>query len=212
MFQTGRSAQSPGSRSSTSSETSQPSERPQTLAYALCDSPTGLLAYMLDAIRPPLFGTSSGPPQSAGSSSVGSSPVMSRPPSVSRTNSWAQSGVQAIELPGLSTVWTPTAVINWSMVYWLPGPEVALRWLANSTALLPTLWQSYSNVPLGITHFRDAASPSTGTGQMPPQWTEAYHRVVMLRRREGRVRFPAWERPTEVVLDIRELAGIVGPL
>ena len=28
-------------------------ERPQTSAYALCDSPSGLLAHILDAIRPP---------------------------------------------------------------------------------------------------------------------------------------------------------------
>ena len=32
-------------------------ERPQTVAYALCDSPPGLLAYMLDAIRPPHLGS-----------------------------------------------------------------------------------------------------------------------------------------------------------
>lgn len=29
-------------------------ERPQTIAYALCDSPVGLLAYILDALRPRL--------------------------------------------------------------------------------------------------------------------------------------------------------------
>ena len=50
---------------------------------------------------------------------------------------------------------------------------------------------------------------STGSGQTPPEWAEAYHRVAMLRRREGKVRFAAWERPGEVVQDIRELADIV---
>jgi len=94
-------------------------------------------------------------------------------------------------------------------VHRLPGPEVALRWLANSAVLAPSLWLSHSNVPLGITHFAETAVPGTGTGQTPPQWAEAYHRVAILRRREGGVRFAAWERPMEVVMDIRELANVV---
>jgi len=96
------------------------------------------------------------------------------------------------------------------MIYWLPGPEVALRWLVNSAALTPPLWTMHSNVPLGITQFRELALPGTRSVQTPPQWAEAYHRVAMVRRREGRVRFPAWERPGEMVEDIRELAGILG--
>lgn len=180
----------------------QPSDRPQTVAYALCDSPPGLLAYMLDAICPPRFGR------------AGSSPLASRSPTSPQSIGTPRPGLsteesEAMELPGLSTVWTPTAIINWTMIYWLPGPEVALRWLVNSAGLVPSLWLSYSNVPLGITHFRDPVQPSTGTGQTPPQWAEAYHRIAMLTRREGRVRFPAWEMPAEVVIDIRELASIV---
>ncbi|KAK1087920.1 hypothetical protein LTR33_000805 [Friedmanniomyces endolithicus] len=188
--------------------------RPQTLAYALCDSPVGLLAYMLDLIQPPTFGATSrnlglAPP------SAGSSPVMSRSPTSPHSMGTpaynpSPEPPQSLELPGLSTVWTPTAIITWTMLYWLPGPEVALRWLANSTLVLPSLWLRHSNVPVGITHFRDSSVPSAGTGQTPPQWVEAYHRVAMLTRREGRVRFQAWERPAEVVMDIRELAGIVG--
>lgn len=110
----------------------------------------------------------------------------------------------------LQNPWTPTALINWAMIYWLPGPEVALRWLANSAPIAASLWLNYSSVPLGITHFRETVLPGTGTGQTPPQWAEAYHRVAMVRRREGRVRFAAWERPGEVVMDIREFAGILG--
>ncbi|KAK3698656.1 hypothetical protein LTR37_016885 [Vermiconidia calcicola] len=46
-----------------SSSTRIASKRPQTAAYALCDSPPGLLAYMLDSIQPPsvAFKTSSHP-------------------------------------------------------------------------------------------------------------------------------------------------------
>ncbi|KAK3117465.1 hypothetical protein LTR53_001152 [Teratosphaeriaceae sp. CCFEE 6253] len=214
LFGAGSSLRSPGlTPPPTPGEDTRPSDRPQTLAYALCDSPTGLLAYMLDAIRPPRFGSASRHPQGLSPFSAGSSPVMSRSPAspqaVGQPN-FSMGSPGSIELPGLSTVWTPTATINWTMIYWLPGPEVALRWLANSMAVLPSLWVSHSSVPLGITHFRDPISPSTGTGQTPPQWAEAYHRVAIVTRREGRVRFPAWERPAEVVMDIRELAGIIG--
>ncbi|KAK4897433.1 hypothetical protein LTR27_004953 [Elasticomyces elasticus] len=188
-------------------------DRPQTLAYGLCDSPPGLLAYMLDLIQPLTYGTTFPNLQRLGPSR---SPTMVRSPVTPQSGGTMSTGYQspavahAIELPGLSTVWTPTALISWTMIYWLPGPEVALRWLSNSAAVLPSLWSSHSNVPLGITYFRDSTVPSSGTGQTPPQWAEAYHRVAMLTRREGRVRFPAWERPAEVVLDIRELASIVG--
>lgn len=207
----------------------QPTDRPQTAAYALCDSPPGLLAYMLDQIQPAGFRASRSPqslaPSSASSSSGRPSPVLSRSPSSpagSVTTPGPAPGRSPQHQPGLSpqtspleltdirNPWTPTALITWTMIYWLPGPEVALRWLTNSAALAPSLWLSHSNVPLGITHFRDARSPSSGTGQTPPQWSVAYHRVAMLRRHEGRVRFPAWERPAEVVTDIRELAGILG--
>lgn len=192
----------------------QPTERPQTTAYALCDSPPGLLAYVLDAIRPPPLSRPSYSPQNLAPSSAGHSPVQSRSPtspqSVGTPAPARTRSPQTLELGDFDNPWTPTALINWTMVYWLPGPEVALRWLINSAAFLPSLWLSHSSVPLGITHFREPFAPGTGTGQTPPQWAEAYHRVAMVRRREGRVRFPAWERPAEVVMDIRELASILG--
>lgn len=191
-----------------------PFERPQTTAYALCDSPPGLLAYILDAIHPPTLSTAA---SRAGSPSSTRSPLLTRSPSSPLSAGTPAPGrspqhaiPHALELQGLSTIWTPTAIINWTMIYWLPGPEVALRWLVNSAALVPSLWLSHSNVPLGITHFRDPAMAGTGTGQTPPQWAEAYHRVAMVTRREGRVRHAAWERPAEVVTDIRELASLLG--
>ena len=95
-------------------------------------------------------------------------------------------------------------------LYQLPGPEVALRWLVNSSTMVPSLWTGCSNVPLGITHFREPIAPGLANSLVSPQWAEAYHRIAMVRRRNGRVRFPAWERPGEVVLDIREFAELLG--
>lgn len=199
---------------------SQPTfDRPQTTAYALCDSPSGLLAYILDAIRPP----PSSSPSSAAASPSGSpenlrAPYSARSPASPGYATPAPSrsphspGVgQSLELPDLSTPWTQTALINWAMLYWLPGPEVALRWLVNSANLIPSLWNGHSSIPLGISHFRE---PGMAAVQGPPQWAEAYHRIAMVRRRDGAVRFPAWERPAEMVMDIREFAellGTVGP-
>lgn len=164
------------------------SERPQTLAYALADSPAGLLAYMFDLIRPPNPATGHQTPPHRGQ---------------------RVSGFSTLQNP-----WTPSAIITWTMMYWLPGPEIALRWLSNSKEFTGILWTGFCNVPLGISHFQDpATSPHPGdVSPISPQtilWTEAYHPVVMMRRREGRVKFPAWERPLELVLDIRELADVV---
>lgn len=108
-------------------------ERPQTTAYALCDSPSGLLAYVLDAIRPPSVMPSRSP---------SSSPESLRPPTAGRSPVSPQSHgsrTPGAQSPGLSmpqtnlelselSPWTPTALVNWAMLYWLPGPEVALRW------------------------------------------------------------------------------------
>ena len=194
-------------------------ERPQTTAYALSDSPSGLLAYILDSIRPAsLQSAKSSPnrsPESLRVPTPGRSPIS--PPTYSRQNSRSPRSPlggntpQHLELSDFSSAWSRTAIINWCMLYWLPGPEVALRWLANSTNIVPSLWTTYSNVPLGITHFQEAPIPGTpGSMQTPSQWAEAYHRIAMVRRREGSVRFPAWERPAELVMDIREFCGILG--
>lgn len=160
-------------------------ERPQTLAFALADSPAGLLAFIYDLIRPP-------------------TPAMGH--TIPTYSSQRSFGLSTLQNP-----WTPTALINWTMMHWIPGPEVALRWLSNSKDMSSTLWMSFSNVPVGISHFQDVHSPGDASpvGPIALAWTEAYHRVIMIRRREGKVRFPAWERPAELVLDIRELADIL---
>jgi hypothetical protein len=194
-------------------------ERPQTTAYALSDSPSGLLAHILDAIQPQSISSSTvSPSQSAHSLRVpptpsGRSPTSSTiygTPQTGRSPQSSGSSPQTIELSDVSNAWTPTALIDWTMLYWLPGPEVALRWLVHSSNLVSALWLGYSAVPLAITHFREARSPGGSGSQTPPQWAEAYHRIAMVRSREGRVRFPAWERPAELVVDLREFAGLLG--
>ena len=195
-------------------------DRPQTAAYALCDSPSGLLAYILDSIRPPSIRSntpspahSRGSPENLRQPSAGRSPISPQSYETPQIGPSPRSpgASQILELGDISSPWTQTAVINWAMLYWLPGPEVALRWLTNSVSLVPSLWASHSSVPLAISHFQEQTIPGTPNMQNPPQWAEAYHRIAMVRRRDGgRVRFPAWERPAEIVMDIREFADLLG--
>ena len=149
------------------------------MAYALCDSPTGLLAYILDAIRPspPIITTDNSPRQAVNASS---------PPAY------------------VHNPWSPTAIINLTMFYWLPGPETPLRWLANSMAMLPALWATTSPVPIAISQYVENGATPT----LPP-WIDFYHQIAFVRRRPGVVRFAAWERPMDMVMDLRELAALV---
>jgi hypothetical protein len=198
----------------------QPSiDRPQTTAYALCDSPPGLLAYILDAIGEAAFKSPSTSPTHSPESlyvpTPGRSPISPKayspqPSRTSRSPLSAANSPSHIDLNDASKAWTPTAIINWTMLYWLPGPEVALRWLVNSRPLVASLWVAYSHVPLGITHFQEPQAYGSVSMQSPPQWAESFHRIAMVKRREGAVSYPAWERPAEVVLDIREFAMLLG--
>ena len=169
-------------------------DRPQTLSYALCDSPAGLLSYILDLIRPPM----SRPPSSQ------------RPSPSPRPSPRSRQSTQEVEVSQWARPWTKTAIVNWVMMHWIPGPEVALRWLSNSAAMSGSLWQNYTMVPLGVSHY--SPQQHTGTPDMAQaslSWAEAYHRVIMVRQRPGVVKFAAWERPVEVVMDLREMVKLV---
>lgn len=97
-------------------------------------------------------------------------------------------------------------LINWTMIHWLPGPEVALRWLENSRPYQQSLWTSFSNVPLAISLYE-----RPGGEQSAPGWAEQLHPIAMVRNRTGIVQFPAWERPAEIVHDLRDLARLLSP-
>ncbi|OQO15225.1 hypothetical protein B0A48_00608 [Cryoendolithus antarcticus] len=169
-----------------------PTDQQQTMAFALCDSPSGLLAYLMDMIKPPA--STSAPASSVPTPSPHLSPYAQHSPALSSTSQPRDP-------------WSPTNLINWTMLHWLPGPEISLRWVANSTSMEPALWTAHSQVPLGITHY--SVPGSQRRPHDPSIWAEAYHRVAMIRRRMGDVRFAAWERPDDVVADIRELAGLL---
>lgn len=121
--------------------------RPQTIAYSLCDSPIGLLAGMLDIIHTRAPATSTSP-----ITSRSRSPFLSP---VELEMEEAQSAYEEDQIRSGSTergpsppftpreseynarsyTWSPTEVLNWTMLQWLPGPESSLV----STPTLPSL-------------------------------------------------------------------------
>jgi len=206
------------------------SRRPQTLSYGLCDSPSGLLALILDALKPTITYTAPATAQR-------------QPQSRHRSNTVLQYGMPTIDetIPP-PAIFTPADILNWTMMYWLPGPEASLRWLR--TAEKEDCYSDYSEVPLGITWY--AAQPSGGPTTPPaklvrgvsslermrarsrspgqttepapnaptsppasvasPMWASAIHNLKWVKRRNEDLEagVSAWEESSEVVQDVRE--------
>lgn len=133
-------------------------QHPQTSSYSLCDSPVGLLAYVLDALH----------------------------------------------TPSSTHTWTYTDILNWTMMYWLPGPEASLRWLWEAHREAAECWSSWSATPLGISTFRAAGDDGADVAASPPMWAAGVQNLTWMKRHERLARFPAWECPDELVLDLRE--------
>jgi hypothetical protein len=115
------------------------SMRPQTLSFSLCDSPVGLLAALLDVIH---TRTPAGEEMGSRSMSPFLSPVememeMERQEGVRHEESVPERNVGDMGQADRNYVWSPTEVLNWVMMQWLPGEFAlhmlsVLQWLAVS--------------------------------------------------------------------------------
>ena len=136
--------------------------KPHTLAYALCDSPAGLLAWTRELLH-------------------------------SRTD--------------LAEAFSLEDAIDFTMMSWLPGPEMPLRYLAASLtdpAELREAKERWTSTPLGISDF-----PSSKSG-FPPPWAACLQPLVWMRRHEGtKIGWPVWERPNELAEDLKAFFGEV---
>lgn len=107
--------------------------RPQTLSFSLCDSPVGLLAALLDVIHTRV---PSGSPVTSRSQSPFLSPVELEMemtganqsqrtgrlnPIVERASEEDEAGNGGVGKDDMKYIWTPTEVLNWVMMQWLPG-------------------------------------------------------------------------------------------
>jgi hypothetical protein len=153
---------------------------PQTSAYAVCDSPAGLLAAVLDHIH----------------------------------------------TTGQLHLWTPTDLLTWTMLLWLPGPEAPLRWLraVHTGEDIHTEDTTWSNVPLGVHvyHAMDTTQEQRQHWSGQGVWAkigalvgdrrdriglEDVHRVVWVRRSTGSIGIPARDASSDIILDLRQFCA-----
>ncbi|KAH7396353.1 Alpha/Beta hydrolase protein [Pyrenochaeta sp. MPI-SDFR-AT-0127] len=188
--------------------------RPQTLAFSLCDSPVGLLAALLDVIHTRVPSHS---PLTSRSRSPFLSPVElemqdshydqeEQNQSQSRGTDRAQHPFkpQQSDMDARNYIWSPTEVLNFTMLQWLPGPEAALRWLRRAHLdTSSSQWNEYCSVPLGISSFQGRKSSRT----TPLMWGSASWDMAWVKRHQRPSVLPAWEQPDLLVLDLRECFG-----
>ncbi|KAJ4293409.1 hypothetical protein N0V90_008692 [Kalmusia sp. IMI 367209] len=110
------------------------SQRPQTLAFSLCDSPIGLLAGLLDVIH---YRTPSLSPITSRSRSPFLSPIEIEQQDSHHDRSSQETAFRATadgraeqplspresEVNSKNYSWSATEVLNWTMMQWLPGPR-----------------------------------------------------------------------------------------
>lgn len=163
-------------------------QEPNTLAYALCDSPTGLLVFVMKSLR--------------------------------------------LLSPKKKEEFTPTELINFTQLAWLPGPEASMRFWAHCVLHPEPLEKKTPTKPkVGITVFlgdepsTDAnaeAEASTGAEAETdaaalaqdeakdcytcPSWANAKYTVLHTHRASGKSGLLAWERPELIVAGIRGVA------
>lgn len=145
------------------------STHPQTPSFALCDSPPGLLALVLDALHHNTAAT--------------------------------------------RAATDTTSILNRVMLYWLPGPEAALRYLRCTHLDSPSLYKTYTHVPLGVSSFAWEAEEHG-----PVLWGEGWQNLVWARKRHGSVSVYAGrsgdgrrcDYDAEVVSDLRDFVAALG--
>lgn len=105
--------------------------------------------------------------------------------------------------------WTEEEVLQWVCIYYFstPGPNASQQLYYDSTHTLDERrGQNYSRVPLGIARFPKELALA------PKLWHETMGPLVYWRVHEQGGHFAAWEKPEELVGDLRCMFGRHGPL
>ncbi|GAW16948.1 hypothetical protein ANO14919_063950 [Xylariales sp. No.14919] len=152
---------------------------PNTLAYALCDSPTGLLVFMMKGLR----------------------------------------------LLAPQKEFTPTEIINFAELAWLPGPESAMRFWAHCARHPEKTGKEPSKKPhVALTVFLGGESRSSSGGNAQagagvldetnpayscPGWANTRYKVLYTNRASGKPGLLAWERPEIIAAGVRGLSAAV---
>jgi len=138
------------------------STQPQTLAYSLADSPSGLLGWIYEKL-------------------------------VNWTDSYP---------------WTDDEVLTWVSIYWFSrsGPAASVRIYYEASQGSDLLGPYVPNVPLGISVF------PKDLGVVPRSWMQAIGNLKFLSEHENGGHFAAFERPNDLVGDLRKMFGKEGPV
>lgn len=135
------------------------STRPYTLAYAMHDSPVGLLAWLRDKLHV-----------------------------------WTD-----------SYPWTKDEVWTWFMLYWHPGPLGGFRYYKEFTVQEEhkSVWMKSSRVPLGLSYFPKEIAT------LPVSWLNLRQPVKFVARHKAGGHFAAFEKPLELVQDLRDFCTVI---
>ncbi|KAI1498530.1 alpha/beta-hydrolase [Biscogniauxia marginata] len=151
---------------------------PNTLAYALCDSPTGLLVFVLKSLR----------------------------------------------LLGAQRDFTPTEMIDFTQLAWLPGLEAAMRFWAycvchpekvpkKATSPKPKVALTvFLGEEPDTSHDVEKGAPKVDEGSNSyscPSWANTRYNVVHTQRVSGNPGFIPWDRPEIIATGVRKLAASV---
>jgi pimeloyl-ACP methyl ester carboxylesterase len=129
-------------------------------------------------------------------------------------------------------LWSPSDVLNWCMLLWLPGPEGALRWLHNTRLESAAYENAWSSVPMGLHVYRplveEVGQSWTGVGRdggilaglgrlgawMRKGWSgnemcgvDQGQKVVWRKISTGSVGIPSWDAGGDVILALREFCA-----
>jgi len=142
----------------------QQSTQPQTLGYALSDSPVGLLAWIYEKL-------------------------------VTWTDGYP---------------WEDDEILTWISIFWFSrgGPAASLRiyfeaFNRNFDKVFSP--NTYSTIPLGLSHFPKELVI------LPKSWTRKLGNIVFEREHDSGGHFAAYEKPNELVDDLRQMFGRQGP-
>ncbi|KAI8933104.1 hypothetical protein NX059_009747 [Plenodomus lindquistii] len=111
---------------------------------------------------------------------------------------------------GKGYTWSPTEILNFVMLQWLPGPEAALRWLRRAHLDTAALQDTYSPVPLGVSTFyaRKSARQSSEAGTATPlMWGTSSWNMAWVKRHQQPATLPGFEAPDLLVTDLRDFVG-----
>lgn len=156
---------------------------PNTLSYALCDSPTGLLVFVMKGLR----------------------------------------------LLAPSREFTPTEIVNFTQLAWLPGPESAMRFWAycqrhperagarsaGKPRVALTVFLGGERTPSRRNNGSGNAGPDTDVSEgvrspyFCPAWARSRYEVLYTNRASGDAGLLAWERPELIASGVRGLAAAV---